>query len=183
MRIIFLFIALLGVAFGAVGKNPQVAKINEAMKLLNQAMILLKEASIMADEEEILDPANYQKALDYMKEGKFDQAKQILIVFSRKDDQKGYQAFYWLGICLLEEKSYEKAMLAFTSYLNKIGQSELIGMNLDMKKMAYKYLVRCYERLHRPIDACAIIDKFEHEFANEQEYCNNARDYLKCQKK
>ena len=171
------YLLLLTVFFlaPAFAKNEQSVKIDKAIKMIQEAMILLKEVSTTIDEQEVLDPSNFQRALDSIKEGKYEQAKQTLIVFSKGNDEKALQALYWLGVCFLEEKNYEKAMVTFVSFLNKIEDAELTGMNSDMKKSASKYLVRCFERLYRPIDACAVVSKIEKEYPNEVEYVNNAR--------
>lgn len=175
------FASILCAPFCIEAKTENSARIEKATKLLQEAMILLKEAESGIDEHEILDPANYQKAIEYLKEGKHDLAKQIFAVFTKTEGERAVHAVYYLGMCFLEEKNYEKAMLTFVSFLSKIDNFDISGINSDMRKMANKYLVRCFERLQRPIDACAIVTRIEKEYPNEcEEYVKNARDYLKC---
>jgi|GEM_PF-2912904 len=175
------FLAILLQPFCIEAKTENSARIEKAARLLQEAMILLKEAESGIDENEILDPANYRKAIEYLKEGKYELAKQIFAVFTKSDGERAVHSVYYLGICFLEEKNYEKAMLTFVNFLSKIDNFDISGVNSDMRKMANKYLVRCFERLGRPIDACAIVARIEKEYPSEcEEYVKNAREYLKC---
>lgn len=164
----------------AFAKNVNESKLEKAMRLMQESTILINEVKANLQEQSLLDPANFQIAIDAIKDGNFSKAKQIFIVFSKVDDDLGCQAFYWLGVCFVEEKNYQKAMLALTTFLNKIEGKEITGKLDDMRKMSYKYLVRCHSRLERPADACAIVDQVAKEYPNEAEYVKIASDALKC---
>lgn len=161
-------------------KNPHSLKIEKAMKLMQEAMMLLKETQITLEEKDKLDPAKFHEALNNIKNGNYELAKSALVAFSKEEDEFAMQALYWLGVCFMEEKNFEKAMIAFLSFLNKASTTDLLGKTSEMKKAANKYLVRCFQKLNRPVDACAILEKMEKEFPNEIEYVKNAKEYLKC---
>lgn len=163
------FLYLCAFCFFANGKSEEAKKLEEALNLLQKATVMLREIESNLDPVSF-DESDYKLAIEHVKDGKYELARKILAPFSKGNSEKSAQALFWIGYCFMNEKNYEKSIFAFVSFLNRVGEFVANDMLAEMKKNANKNLVRCFEKLGRPADACAILKRMETEYPELQEY-------------
>lgn len=163
-------------------KNEQVSKIKKAYVLIQEAMVLLQEVSHAIEDPDSLDVSSFELALVNIRQGQFELARKALVPFSKSTGVKSVQALYWIGVCFVTEKNYEKAMVTFVYFLNKLGEVELNDDFVKMKNSANKYLIYCFEKLQRVQDSCAILKRMKSENFADADYVNANYARLNCSK-
>jgi len=155
---------------GVQAKSEESSKLEEALSLLQKATMLLREVEANLDQVQLTDD-DYKRAVELVKEGKYEIARKILVPFSKGNSEKSLQSMFWIGYCFMCEKAHEKAIFAFVSFLNRSADfPSMSNLLTEMKKNANKNLVKCFEKLGRPADAIAILKRMETEFPDLKDY-------------